>query len=139
MEATFKPIVGSDSYRLSNPCVLAVVSVLGSLQVFAKTSMDQLRQKSLLLTGFLESQLKEVQAKHPVFKIITPSDPQQRGCQLSILFDSSEMMERVYHGLMERGCICDDRKPNVIRIAPTPLYNSFVDVYACVQMIESLL
>ncbi|KAI9326888.1 pyridoxal phosphate-dependent transferase [Obelidium mucronatum] len=119
MDNQFHGIPGAAGYRLSNPSVLAVTSLLGSLQTFAKTSMSELREKSILLTGFLEHLLLDLQTAKPnAFKILTPSDPEARGCQLS-----------VFEGLLERGIVCDERRPDVIRISPAPLYCTFEDVW----------
>ncbi|XJO76411.1 hypothetical protein BDV3_006936 [Batrachochytrium dendrobatidis] len=137
MNNSYSPIMGANSYRLSNPCVLAVVSLYASLNVFAKTSMTELRKKSLLLTGYLEMLLDDLQS--PLLQIITPRDSCQRGCQLSLLFTSSEVAQRVFCRLDERGVVCDERKPDVIRIAPTPLYNTFADVHKFVNIMASAL
>ncbi len=138
----FKPIPGPMGYRLSNPCVLAVVSLLGSLKVFGKTSMTELREKSLRLTGYLESRLNDISshfsAQKP-FKIITPTDPEQRGCQLSLLFQEPVLMEFVFAELQKKAIICDERRPSVIRISPAPLYNTFQDVYVCTEAIRDAL
>ncbi|KAI8926683.1 pyridoxal phosphate-dependent transferase [Entophlyctis helioformis] len=137
MDNTFVPIAGANSYRLSNPCVLAVVAMAASLQVFGKTDMQTLRQKSLLLTGFLELLLDEVRGDK--FQIITPRDPAQRGCQLSLLFTSAETTQRVFAELSRQGVVCDERKPDVIRIAPAPLYNTFEDVHHFVRIVSAAL
>lgn len=126
-------------YRVSNPNVLATISVLGSLQVFDQTSMDELRKKSLLLTGYLESLLlkllKDLNETVPSFKLITPSNPEERGCQMSILFSQGKM-EKVWKHLESKGVVVDERKPDVIRVAPVPLYNSFEDVFKFVQYVR---
>src|SRR5262249_5078108 len=101
----------------------------------SKTSMSSLRKKSLLLTGYLEHLLdEEIGTK---VRIITPRDPEQRGCQLSLLFERD--METVFRSLLEAGVVCDERKPDCIRIAPVPLYNSFEDVRRFVTVLGSII
>ncbi|TPX34178.1 hypothetical protein SmJEL517_g03079 [Synchytrium microbalum] len=124
MSHDFKPINGANQYRVSNPAVLTTVALMGSLSVFDKTSMAELRAKSLLLTGYLEHLLDKLSS--PYIKIITPRDPLQRGCQLSVLLQGRNM-EAVHHALLQQGIVCDERKPDVIRISPAPLYNTFED------------
>ena len=86
----------------------------------------------------MEELVDEMLSKTKV-QIITPRDPLQRGCQLSLLFKSDELMEKVFHYLDENGATVDDRKPNVIRIAPAPLYNTFEDVYKAIDLIRQAL
>jgi kynureninase len=131
MDNVFRPIQGANVYRLSNPNVLATVCLLGSLQVFGKTNMEELSMKSKQLTGYLEALLLTLNR----FTIITPKDPRQRGCQLSLLFEPGCMMH-VFEYLNSKGVICDERKPDVIRIAPAPLYNSFEDVYRFYEILK---
>lgn len=131
MDNIFRPIPGANAYRVSNPNVLATVSLLASLQVFAQTSMEDLRAKSVLLTGYLEVLLENI----PGFTILTPRDPAERGCQLSLLFEEGLMM-KVFEGLQKEGVVVDERKPDVIRVAPTPLYNSFSDVWRFVEVLK---
>jgi kynureninase len=89
--------------------------------------MSVLRKKSVQLTGYLEFLLKDIHDKFPFFEIITPSDPKQRGCQLSLLFHKRG--HELFKKLTANGIIVDWREPNVIRVAPVPLYNSFEDLY----------
>ncbi|KAI8608023.1 pyridoxal phosphate-dependent transferase [Chytriomyces sp. MP71] len=138
MDNQFRPIEGAAGYRLSNPSVLAVTSLLASLQVFAQTDMASLRARSLLLTSYLEHLLLKLQALKPRFRIITPSDPHARGCQLSVLFEPGQM-ERVFEALIEKGVLTDERRPDVIRISPTPLYNTFEDCYAVYEALKEVL
>ena len=133
MDNVWRPLENTQVYRVSNPNVLAVISLYGSLQVFAQTSMAELRQKSELLTGYLESLLKPL----PHFVIITPERVSERGCQLPLLFDDG-YMERVFGALEKAGIVVDERKPNVIRVAPTPLYNTFADVYGFYLILKQI-
>jgi len=97
-----------------------------------------LRNKSFLLTGYLEILLLEVLGSD-VVRIITPSNPKFRGCQLSLLFLSDEHLKRVEEAMGKAPPICDTRKPNVMRVAPVPLYNTFSDVFNYVHWLKSLL
>ncbi|KAJ3300171.1 hypothetical protein HK104_003781 [Borealophlyctis nickersoniae] len=134
MANIFHPIPGAASFRVSNPNVLATVSLLGSLQVFSKTSTEDLRAKSVLLTGYLETLLDGITPK--AFTILTPRDPAERGCQLSLLFEGGIMMD-VFEDLKNAGVVCDERKPDVIRVAPVPLYSRFGDVHQFVRVLRA--
>nr|CAG8607109.1 1664_t:CDS:2 [Entrophospora candida] len=123
-----------DKRMVSNPSVLNVVSLLGSLEVFSKTSMVQLRTKSILLTGYLEY-LLDKQLDEIGCKIITPRDPHQRGCQLSLIFDS-ERVRSIHKELMTYGIVVDIREPNCLRVAPAPLYNTFSEVWKFVKALK---
>lgn len=134
---------GVSGFRLSNQPILLVCPLQASLQVFHKAGMSALRRKSLLLTGYLEYLIKHYytedpsQPHRPFVDILTPSDPQQRGCQLSLCF--SVPIKRVFTELERRGVACDMREPSVLRVAPVPLYNSFRDVYRFIQTLGSAL
>lgn len=127
----FQPSEGASGYQMSNPSILTTISLLGSLQVFeAAGGIEKLRQKSYLITGYLEKLLLTELKKEfddELIKILTPNDPEQRGCQLSLEFP--EKMMQVFEALQSIGIIVDERKPTVIRVAPAPLYNSYKDVY----------
>ncbi|XP_044201315.1 kynureninase [Thunnus albacares] len=134
---------GVSGYRLSNQPILLVCPLQASLEVFNMTSMQALRRKSLLLTGYLEYLIQHYYSKDPSrphkphVHIITPSDPQQRGCQLSLSF--SVPIRKVFQELEKRGVACDMREPSVLRIAPVPLYNSFSDVHRFIETLGSSL
>lgn len=146
MGPEFIPCSGAYGFRLSNPAVLLVACVRASLDVFDKVTsshcckcncvqaggMPVLREKSLLLTGYLEHLLKNNLSEHVT--IFTPEDPAQRGCQLSLSFKCD--LEKVFKHLQDAGVMCDIRKPDVMRIAPTPLYNSFKDVHDFVDLLR---
>ncbi|KDQ33212.1 hypothetical protein PLEOSDRAFT_1060869 [Pleurotus ostreatus PC15] len=143
MPPTFQPIPGAQGFQQSNPSALTIASLLGSLQIYKSVGMMQpVRERSLKLTGALESFLKksryfvplEQAIKHdsqgrPGFTIITPSDPNMRGSQLSLLFlpQGSEVMRNVFKSLNSYGVIGDKREPDVIRLTPAPLYGSLKD------------
>lgn len=136
---------GAAGFRISNPPVLLVCPMLASLDIFAQTTMQDLRQRSLLLTGYLEwlihKHFKETQdhgdKKTVTCEIITPADPNQRGCQLSLLFSIN--IHRVYAELQKLGVVCDKRLPFVLRVAPVHTYNNFVDVYRFIRALRQAL
>ncbi|KAL0947012.1 hypothetical protein HGRIS_013156 [Hohenbuehelia grisea] len=143
MPPTFEPIRGAQGFQQSNPSALTVAALLGSLQVYkAAGMMGPLRERSLKLTAALEKllhqskyyvPLRDVKEKYPAgnsgppgFTIITPEDPNSRGAQLSLLFlpTGSEVMRQVFKSLNGNGVIGDKREPDVIRLAPAPLYST---------------
>lgn len=128
MTNEFVPIPGASGFQLSNPSALDMTSVMASLDVFSMTSMDALRERSFRLTGYLEARLLRYGGGDPPYTIITPSNPAERGAQLSVLLKPG-LLDSVLHQLEENGVVVDERKPDVLRIAPTPLYNSFWDVH----------
>uniref|UniRef100_A0AAY5EW70 Kynureninase n=1 Tax=Electrophorus electricus TaxID=8005 RepID=A0AAY5EW70_ELEEL len=134
---------GVKGYRLSNQPILLVCPLQASLEIFNKTTMTDLRRKSVLLTGYLEYLLQyhysrdEADPGKPYVRVITPSDPAQRGCQLSLSF--SVPIRAVFKELEKRGVACDMREPDILRIAPVPLYNSFTDVHLFISILESVL
>ncbi|TPX09458.1 uncharacterized protein E0L32_009346 [Thyridium curvatum] len=132
MATKFHPAPGAAGFQLSNPSILDITSLCASLEVFELAGgVGELRKKSLKLTAYLETLLNEMAEKN-LFKIITPSDPQQRGAQLSLLLAES-LLEPVMESLQADGVIVDERRPDVIRVAPAPLYNTFED---CVTFVE---
>ena len=135
MNQPFDPIPDAYGFRLSNPPILQVATLRASLDIFDRVSMSALRQKSELITGYLQLLLQS-SFDIGTLEIITPNDHSQRGCQLSIFWkiDLTAAVEL----LEEKGVICDVRKPNVTRIAPTPLYNSFRDVWRLVQILQEV-
>ncbi|KAG5635871.1 hypothetical protein H0H81_009829 [Sphagnurus paluster] len=155
MPPTFSPIVGAQGFQQSNPCVIAIASLLGSLRVFkAAGMMPAIRARSLILTSTLESRLvaskyfvptsdvgqQYPQPAHgkPGFTIITPSNPEQRGAQLSLLFlpIGSGVMQKIFGRLSDYGVIGDEREPDVIRLAPAPLYNTLKDCEDAARYME---
>ena len=103
-----------------------------------QAGIDRLRKKSILMTSYLEYLLITEIGPEKVL-IFTPSDPNQRGCQLSISFQGGVESTVVNKLLLAGGVICDERKPNVMRVAPAPLYNSFVDIYTFIQLLKTIL
>jgi kynureninase len=150
MPPKFSPIKGAQGFQQSNPSPILVASLLGSLQVFKKAGMmGPLRERSVKLTRALETLLKQSQYFVPTdqasnytrrgFTIITPSETSQRGAQLSLLFlpIGSEVMRTVFKYFTENGVIGDEREPDVIRLAPTPLYNTLKDCEEAAAVLEN--
>jgi kynureninase len=132
MKPGFIPQQGAAGWQLSNAQVLAMAAHKASLDIFLQTNMQQLRKKSILLTGYLEFLLNEkIEKQQLPLKIITPADPAERGCQLSLLV--KENGKQIFQKLTEANIVVDWREPDVIRIAPVPLYNTFEDVWRMVN------
>jgi kynureninase len=108
-----------------------------SLDIFAAATMPALRRKSELLTGYTAYLIQAIGAPPEVLEIITPADPRQRGCQLSLLVHRNG--RGVFESLTAAGVILDWREPNVIRVAPTPLYNTFEEVYRFAEILKKSL
>lgn len=127
MDNKFSPIPGAAGFQLSNPSALDCSAVLASLSVFDKTSMEELREKSLQLTDYLEVLLLDGDQPKP-YRIITSSDPAQRGAQLSVRIREG-LMDHVLEALENKAIVVDERKPDVVRVAPAPMYNTFEDCW----------
>ncbi len=135
MSPNFKPIPGAEGWQLSNPPIFQMAALRASLEIFEKAGMKALIAKSQKLTGYLEFLLSETNDDR--ISVITPSDPTERGCQLSIRVKNSD--KSVYQRISEWGVIADWREPDVIRVAPVPLYNSFADVYKFTEILKECL
>jgi kynureninase len=134
MGPDFRPMPGAEGWQLSNPPILGLAPLRASMEIFSEAGMDRLREKSRLLTGYMEFLLQEKAS--PMFSIITPHDPERRGAQLSIrLGNGRGLCEK----LSAQGVIGDWREPDTYRIAAVPLYNSFRDVYRFVQRFSTAL
>jgi kynureninase len=137
MGPEFVPMAGAEGWQLSNPPVLGLAPLLASLEIFDEAGMDRLREKSLKLTGYLEYLLKEKLAEE--VDILTLADPIRRGCQLSLRLHAGRHAARhVFEQLEEAGVTGDWREPDVIRVAPVPLYNSYCDVFRFVEILSGL-
>jgi len=131
--------VGADGFRISNPSIHQCATLAASLEVFGDAGIENLRKKSKLLTQYLYDLIEnEVNQSPSHFKvqILTPSDPEQRGAQIS--FRIIDVNAREIFELLEKSGVCLDLRGDVIRIAPIPLYNSFMDVYQFVSLLKSL-
>jgi kynureninase len=137
MTDPFKPIPGAFGFRLSNPVIFPILTLQASLECFDAAGMENLRKKSILLTGYLEK-LIDIKLKHEV-TILTPRNPERRGCQLSLQFHNPNIEAKEIEELLkDEGVICDVRG-RILRVAPTPLYNTFQDVRRFVEILEQLL
>jgi kynureninase len=132
MGSEFEPLPGAEGWQLSNPPIFQLAALRASLELFDKAGMKNLRAKGDLLTGYLEFLLKQMPKEQ--LTIITPSDPAQRGSQLSIRFSANP--KAMLNAFKEEGVICDFREPDIIRATPVPLYNTFHDVYQFAKTIE---
>ena len=133
MPDRFVPQAGAAGWQLSNAPVLAMAAFRASGDIFLEAGMEALREKSLRLTAYLESHLDTIDA----VRVLTPRDPERRGCQLSLSFHTEG--EALQRALEEEGVICDYRPPGVIRAAPVPLYNSFEDVWRFADILRRIL
>lgn len=133
MPPDFKPLPGAEGWQLSNPAILPMACLRASFEQFEAATMARLTEKSRKLTGYFDFLLREI--GHPAIEIITPSHA--RGAQLSMFVH--ENGKAVYDRLTEAGVICDWREPNVVRTAPTPMYNTFEDVYNAAAIIRRTL
>jgi len=125
MGSDFQAIASAEGWQLSNPSILALAALRASMDIFDEAGMDRLRAKSERLTGYLEYLLKQNGSNR--FQPVTSSDPAQRGAQLSLRISTNG--RKVCDQLAGAGIICDWREPDIMRVAPVPLYNSFMDVY----------
>ena len=128
---------GAAGWKMSNPSILAVAPVGASLEIFDEVGIDTLRARSLRLTAFLERGLDGLIEAVPGCAIVTSDDPDRRGCQLSLRVPGSA--SALEAALAVRGVVVDARDPDIIRLAPTPMYNSFVDIVAAVAALGDLL
>lgn len=137
MEPGFNPMPGAEGWQLSNAPVLGMAAHLASLDLFDEVGMDALIEKRRKLTDYLEFVIEAISERNKdrcEFEIITPKEQERRGAQLSIL--SHGMGKTLFDAITKEGVIADWREPNVIRIAPVPLYNSFEDVYRFGAILE---
>jgi kynureninase len=135
----FRPSPGASGYQVSNPSAIDLASLCGALSVFNQTSMTSLRLKSVSITAYLEFLLlSNTSSSTRAFKIITPANFEARGTQLSILLKPGRL-ETLMEMLDEAGIVVDKRKPDVIRVAPVPLYNTYEEVWSFVQIFKKAL
>lgn len=135
MDDKFVPMRGAEGWQLSNPPIFQLASLRASLDIFEEVGMKALREKSVKLTNYLEFLLGEIHDER--ISVITPTNPEERGCQLSIRVRNSD--KTLFKAITEKGVIADWREPDVIRVAPVPLYNSFTDVYKFAEILKECL
>ncbi len=133
MQKGFRPMYGADGWQLSNGPILLMAAHKAALEIFEEAGIMALREKSIQLTGYLEFILRT----HPLLashiRIITPENAEARGCQLSLLVP--KIGKQVFERISKAGIIADWREPDVIRLSPVPLYNTFEEVYQCGQIL----
>ena len=135
MREPFQTIPGADGWQISTPTILSMAAIKASLEIFKEVGMKKLCEKSTLLTNYLEFLLLDLNSSK--INIITPTESLSRGCQISIEITNAD--KKFHKSLTDLGVITDWRDPNVIRCAPTPLYNSFVEVYLFVEKLKLLI
>jgi kynureninase len=139
MEPGFRPMAGAEGWQLSNAPVLAMAAHNAALDEFEAAGMKALTAKSKLLTGYLEFVVNSVAQRsgYDGLYSITPTTPRERGCQLSLVIQHKG--KAIFDYLSEHGVVADWREPEVIRLAPVPMYNSFEDVWMFGQILEDAL
>jgi len=136
MEPTFDPVHGADGWQVSNLPILSLAPYLASVELFAEVGMEKLIKKRNQITAYLEFILHEIDKEvASTFEIITPSNQEERACQLSVFLHGEG--RSLFEYLMKNGVITDWREPNVIRLAPVPLYTSYVDMYNFGQILKA--
>ena len=135
MGPQFTPIAGAQGWQISNPPILSTAPLLASLDVFQRAGMARLREKSIALTGFLQSLVEDLLPR--AVQIVTPGEAGERGCQLSLrLVLPGPEARRCHERLIGAGVIGDWREPDILRFAPAPLYNSYHDVFLAVEALS---
>jgi kynureninase len=138
MSPQFAAASGAAAWAISNPPILSAAPLRAALPLFAEAGITALRRKSVALTGYMASLLAELAGAR--IAIVTPTDPAQRGCQLSLrLASASGAGLGLFQALSARGVVCDWREPDIIRVAPVPLYNGYEDVLRAVCALCDLL
>lgn len=139
MDSYFVPMATAEGWQLSNAPVLSMAAHKASLDVFAEAGMDNLFAKAQLLSDYLLAVIDDINTKTstPMIQVLTPRDQRERGCQISMVM--KQQGKEVFDSLLKNGVIADWREPDVIRVAPVPLYNSFEDIYRFGQIILNIL
>jgi kynureninase len=135
MGPDFDCLPGAEGWQLSNPPILQMAALRASLEIFDEATMPALREKSVKLTGYLESLIRAIDDDR--IEIVTPSNPDGRGCQLSIRVRGGD--RSLHDAITAKSVVADWREPDVIRVAPVPLYNSFEDVYRFAEVLRECL
>ncbi|WP_378183166.1 kynureninase [Aquimarina sp. SS2-1] len=135
MKPEFEPMPNADAWQLSNAPILSLAPYLASLELFDEVGMEALIKKRNIIVAYLEFILKEIDAEvDSTFEIITPSNQEERGTQLSVFLHGEG--RKLFDYLMKNGVITDWREPNVIRLAPAPFYCSYEDMYEFGQILK---
>lgn len=136
LNTEFVPVESAEAWQVSNPPILSMAALKASLAIFDEVGMAALRAKSERLTGYLAFLIDELgrnRTGSPRYEVITPRDPARRGCQLSILVH--DRPKELFRALQAEGVVCDFREPNVVRVAPVPLYNTFHEAWRFAQVL----
>ena len=133
MKPDFEPIIGAEAWQLSNPPILAMAPIKASLDIFTEAGMPNLRKKSILMTQFAIECFKDLD--HKKVNILIPEKAEERGCQISIQVRNAD--KKLFNYLEKNDVIADWREPDVIRIAPVPLYNTFTEIFRFSQIMHS--
>jgi kynureninase len=134
MPVRFTPRPGADGWQVSNPPILATAPLLASLRLFEEAGLEALRARSVRMTSYLLSLLDRLPSGR--FEVITPRRPDERGCQISLRIRSG--VSPLLRALRDRGVLCDEREPDVLRVAPVPLYNSFHEIWRFARILGEL-
>lgn len=135
MKSEFVPSNGACSWQVSTPSLISMTPLMASLELFEEIGMDALRKKSEMQTAFFLELLQKISSDQ--FTTITPNDPQQRGCQISLLIREKG---KVYlNALKAKGMICDYREPNIIRVTPSPFYTTFEQICLFVEAFAQII
>jgi kynureninase len=128
MAPEFRPAIGAAGWAVSNPPIFSAAPLLASLEMFRAADIEELRAKSVRLTAYTLRLLQERVGNQ--VQVITPAAPEERGCQLSVRVTGGQRRgRRIFDALGDHGIVCDWREPDIIRIAPIPLYNRFIDIF----------
>jgi kynureninase len=139
MEPGFRPMPTAEGWQISNAPVLSMAAHKAAVEIFDEVGMEALLKKSRLLTGYLFYLLDELnkEAGEKLLEVITPRNEEEHGCQVSLLMQKEG--RAVFTALQDQGIVVDWREPNVIRVAPVPLYNRFKDVWDFIQVLKARL
>lgn len=135
MGPDFDPLPGAEGWQLSNPPILSMAAIRASLDIFTEAGFDNLRKKSVQLTSYLEFLIQD--SNPGSIQLITPENPEERGCQLSIQVKNAG--KNLFRQIRNAGIVGDWREPDVVRVAPVPLYNTFEEVYRFSQKLKKIL
>ncbi|MDQ3181878.1 MAG: kynureninase, partial [Acidobacteriota bacterium] len=135
MDKQFVPMRGAEGWQVSNPPIFQLAALKASLDIFEEAGIKALTEKSRKLTGFLELLLADIRDER--ISVITPSNENERGCQLSIRVKNAD--KNLFEKISSQGVFADWREPDVIRVAPVPLYNSFADVFRFAEILKDCL
>jgi kynureninase len=136
MGPRFQPMAGADGWQVSNPSIFSLAILRSSMDIFHEAGMERLRRKSVSLTSYMEFLLHKIEIESQNFVIVTPDEQDQRGAQLSIQIPRHG--RKLCEEMANRGIVGDWREPDIFRVAPVPLYNSYRDVFRFVQRFGSV-